>query len=73
MGLKVFLPGILLEILPQLRTLDVIGNQLSTVTPKEQFVNLQNMHAVRLAGNPLRCDARLGWIKVNVMICIDKE
>ena len=71
MGLKV-LPGIILENLPQLRTLNVIGNQLSTIPPKEQFVNLQNMHVVRLAGNPLRCDARLCWIKVNVMTCIDK-
>ena len=60
------LPEALIEKLPYLRILDVRNNLLSTVPCKDYFVNLENMQAVYLAGNPLRCDSELVWIKVNV-------
>ena len=72
MDLKV-LPGILIENLPQLRTLNIRRNQLSTVPSKEHFVNLQNMNVVLLEGNPLRCDTRLGWVKVIDRACAYKK
>ena len=60
------LPEALIENLPYLRILDLRYSHLSTVPGKDHFVNLENMDAVYLAGNPLCCDSRLVWIKVNV-------
>ena len=42
------LPGSLIENLPQLKSLDLRNNQLSTVPAKEYFINLQNMKDVFL-------------------------
>ena len=67
------LPGSLIENLPQLKSLDLRSNQLSTVPAKEYFINLQNMKDVFLEGNPLHCDSRLAWIKVNIKKCADRE
>ena len=67
------LPGSLIENLPQLKSLDLRSNQLSTVPAKKYFVNLQNMKDVFLEGNPLHCDSRLAWIKVNIKKCADRE
>ena len=67
------LPGTLLENLPHLENLNLIGNQLSRIPTKEYFINLQNMKVVYLSGNPLRCDSRLLWVKVNVLKCIYRK
>ena len=58
------LPVALIENLPFLRVLYLKNNHLSTVPSKDHFVNLENMQGVYLAGNPLRCDSGLIWIKV---------
>ena len=61
------LSGTLIENLPRLRALNAINNRLSTIPSRKHFVNLQNMISISLNENPLRCDARLGWLKVILM------
>lgn len=59
-----FIPGALLMGLPHLETLDVRNNLITTVPSASQFQSQLNLLTVKLLGNPLVCDERMGWLKV---------